>query len=161
MWDPSPKLFLLILLNLYCSRPFHRRSTWIRGEICFIERFHSRGWASAQMFLFVEQKKAFTQGYFQRSCLVDEIRHIHNALIITFQRRHRVCYYGFAPCLSLSPPLGTSFGWFVFLSSHLIPPNFISGVYLSSRRGRQFFPTLYMRVGRIGVNGLLCSHYTG
>lgn len=50
MWDPSAKLFLLILLKLYCSRRFHRHSTWIRGEICFIGRFHSRGWASAQIF---------------------------------------------------------------------------------------------------------------
>ena len=116
MWDPSAKLFLLILLKLYCSRRFHRPSTWIRGEICFIERFHSRGWASAQIFFFVEQRKAFTQGYFQRSCLVDEIRHIHNALIITFRRRQRGYYYGFAPCLSRSPPHCTSFGWFVFFS---------------------------------------------
>lgn len=48
-----------------------------------------------------------------------------------------------------------------FSSPRLIPPNFISGVHLSSRRGRQFFPTSYRRVGWIGVNGLLCSHYTG
>ena len=42
-----------------------------------------------------------------------------------------------------------------YLSSFLIPPNFISGVYLSSGRGRQFFPTLYRRVGWIAVNRLL------
>ena len=36
---------------------------------------------------------------------------------------------------------------FLFLSSRLIQPNSISGVYLSSRRGYQLFPTLYRRVG--------------
>ena len=46
-----------------------------------------------------------------------------------------------------------------FFSSRLIPPNLISGVYLSSRRGRQFLPTLSRRVGWIGLNGLLCSLY--
>ena len=34
-----------------------------------------------------------------------------------------------------------------FFSSRLIPPNFISCVYLSSRRGRQFFPNLIQESG--------------
>ena len=143
MWDPSAKLFLLILLKLYCSRRFHRRSTWIRGEIYFIERFHSRGLASAQIFFwFIEQKKAFTQGYFQRSCLVDEIRHIHNALIITFQRRHKGCYYAFAPCLSRSPPHGTSFGWFVFFLFLPHPTQIHLGCVSFIQRRPPVFPNL-------------------
>ena len=50
---------------------------------------------------------------------------------------------------------------FVFFSSRLIPPSSISGVYVSSGRGHQFFPTLYRRLGWISVNqGLLCADFT-
>ena len=49
---------------------------------------------------------------------------------------------------------------FVFFSSRLIPPSSISGVYVSSGRGHQFFPTLYTRLGWISVNRLLCADFT-
>lgn len=60
------------------------------------------------------------------------------------------------PALPSMAPLSDDL--FLFLSSRLIQPNSISGVYLSSRRGCQFFPTLYhvyRRVGWIAVNRLL------
>ena len=60
--------------------------------------------------------------YLQRSCPSDYIRHIHHAFIIIFETRNTGCCYGHALRLARSPPHGTSFGWFVFLSSHPIPP---------------------------------------
>ena len=60
------------------------------------------------------------------------------------------------PALPSMAPLSDDL--FLFLSSRLIQPNSISGVYLSSRRGCQFFPTLYhvyRGVGWIAVNRLL------
>ena len=57
------------------------------------------------------------------------------------------------PAHNSMAPLSDDF--FLFFTSRLIQSNSISGVHLSSRRGCQFFPTLYRRVGWIAVNRLL------
>ena len=62
------------------------------------------------------------------------------------------------PALYSLAPL--SHDLFFFFSSSLIPPSSISGVYLSSGRGRQFLPTLCRRVGWIAVNRLLCADHS-
>ena len=80
--------------------------------------------------------------YLQQSCPSDYIKHVHHAFIIIFETRNTGCCYGHAPRLAHSPPHGTSFGWFVFLSSHLIPDHGISGLYPSSGRGHQISPSL-------------------
>ena len=88
---------------------------------------------------------------FQWSCPVDYIKHTHHAqermtmraLIIIFERRHRGCYYGFAPCLSRSPLRGTSFGWYVFyFSSCLIPNKTLSRVCIFHPEEAASFPNL-------------------
>ena len=83
--------------------------------------------------------------YLQRSCPSDYIRHMHHAFIIIFGTIHTGCCYGHTPRLSRSPLHGTSFGWFVFLSSHPIPVHSISCQYPSSRRGRQISLSVSLR----------------
>ena len=100
----------------------------------------------------------------QRSCSSNYIRHIHHAFIIIFETRPTGCCYGHAPRLVLSPLHGTSFGWFVFLSSLPILAHSIPGLYPSSARGRQISPSLSIgaraRLMKIGYYTFaeLCSY---
>ena len=100
----------------------------------------------------------------QRSCSSNYIRHIHHAFIIIFEARHTGCCYGHAPRLVRSPLHGTSFGWFVFLSSLPILAHSIPGLYPSSARGRQISPSLSIgaraRLMKIGYYTFaeLCSY---
>jgi len=83
-----------------------------------------------------------------------------HALIIIFERRHRGCYYGFAPCLSRSPLHGASLDYLFFIS---LPASSHPKLYLGSvsfiRKRSPGFPTLYRRVGWIVVNRLLFYPY--
>ena len=90
----------------------------------------------------LDRKSSSFLHYLQQSCPSDYIRHIHHAFIIIFETIHTGCCYGHTPRLARSPLHGTSFGWFVFLSSHPFPAHSFSGLYPSSGRGRQISPSL-------------------
>ena len=93
-------------------------------------------------------------GYFlQRSCPSDYIRHIHHA-------RNTGCCYGHVPRLARSPPHGTSFGWFVFLSSHPIPSIVSRACILHPEEAARFLHH-FRSVGKIGVNRILFKARTG
>ena len=82
-------------------------------------------------------------------------RFIFIVFIMIFERIHNGCYislYTF-PC-----PLSahdTFLAWFVFLSSLLISPFSILGLYLLSGRGGQIY--LSRNVGEVGVNSIRFS----
>ena len=87
-----------------------------------------------------------TFNYLQRSCPSDHIRYIHHAFIIIFETRNTGCRYDHAPCLARWLH-DTSFGWFVFLSCHLIPAHSISVLYPPFGGDRQISPSLNIRAG--------------
>lgn len=71
-----------------------------------------------------------------RGCIVSEgmVRTFGRQISPPLNRRVgeiRVNVYGFTPFLAHSPLHDTSFGWFGFLSSRLIPPYSVSGLYLT------------------------------
>ena len=103
--------------------------------------------SSIRIFFTVWFNSIFTFNYLQRSYPGDHIRHILHAFIVIFESRHTGCCYDHVPHLAIARSAlhGISFGWFVFLSSHLIPAHSISGLYPPSGGGRQISPSLNIR----------------
>ena len=118
---------------------------WLQSRSCFTAIFVTRlcrAFVRTRCLISLNFSYPGLVYYLQQSCPSDYIKHIHHAFIIIFETRNTGCCYGHAPRLAHSPPHATSFGWFVFLSSHLIPAHGMSGLYPSSGRGHQISPSL-------------------